>query len=850
MSKTTKKSNFIPKKVLEEVKKHHVQVQDAEKATIRKALKDAIPVAARQGGQLQKDLTPILAKAAEIAEISAKKGGEDLDKIIEEEIAKSNLQWESEDDKEIAGWFMGTRGENLSEVSEIILKALKGITENKALSFPDDPNYITANVKNTEAYKKGISSVKEQAGNLVNLLNQYSLPTQTLRYQAHMLWDITLPSLVGYFAALLQNQNNVTPQASPATTLLELLACNDIAQMIGFRIRPIGDETGTGIRAWGHISSGGSVANIESLWAAREVKFMPLGIKYALNEGEYLADIADTLLLPSGQKFKETTAWELLNLKREYVLGLAREIANLLGKSEAEVWTALTAGYSLNARGLTFFYIHHLQPEDIGMPALVVPSTKHYCLPKAAALLGMGQGQKLKEEELTDISKIKNEGLLNIFVDDEGKMKADLLQNVLDTCKANKKPVVMVVGVMGTTEEGAVDPLKAILDQRDKYRENASEPFDYSIHADAAWGGYFLTCLRKAFNMEEFPTEEATNGQARDLLFDKEGIWLRDSVYESMTHMRLCDSVTIDPHKMGYIPYPAGSLTYQDDRVINLLSFTGPYISTDSQGGINTRNIGMSGLEGSKPGAAPASVYLSHLVIRPHKQGYGKIINQSMLNSKLFYLYLLTMGNQYPDAPFEIVMFNEPVLSKREVELASKILWESDFHLEKLSKCKNEEQYKRSINSKVSFQEVQNFQEILKKIAGDQNLIDYFFIDKNNPTTEQTNKLNNQIFEMVDLKPGEKVEDDAIFVSKTTFDRDVYGNDFMNSLAGRLAMQNPESVDKIECLRSVIMDPWAIYTHGEDQHSNFFTNTFVPRLKEVVSEAIEQITEVEPEPVA
>jgi hypothetical protein len=101
------------------------------------------------------------------------------------------------DPKEIAGWFMGTRGENLSEVTEIISSVLTSLLKGRQELNPEDPYYITETVKSSAGYKKGMTSVIEQTDNLLSILNAYSLPTQSLRYQGHMLWDISLPSLVG-----------------------------------------------------------------------------------------------------------------------------------------------------------------------------------------------------------------------------------------------------------------------------------------------------------------------------------------------------------------------------------------------------------------------------------------------------------------------------------------------------------------------------------------------------------------------------------------------------------------------------------------------------------------------------
>ena len=84
-----------------------------------------------------------------------------------------------------------------------------------------------------------------------------SAPFSSMRYQGHMCWDQTLPGMVGYVAAMLYNQNNVALEASPITTVLEVEASRDLCRMLGYRQ--------TTPQAWGHLTCGGSTANIDML---------------------------------------------------------------------------------------------------------------------------------------------------------------------------------------------------------------------------------------------------------------------------------------------------------------------------------------------------------------------------------------------------------------------------------------------------------------------------------------------------------------------------------------------------------------------------------------------------------
>lgn len=59
--------------------------------------------------------------------------------------------------------------------------------------------------------------------------------------------------------------------------------------------------------------------------------------------------------------------------------------------------------------------------------------------------------------------------------------------------------------------------------------------------------------------------------------------------------IRQADSVTVDPHKAAYIPYPAGALCYKDGRMRYLVTWTAPVLS---RGQTSDTSIGVYGIEG------------------------------------------------------------------------------------------------------------------------------------------------------------------------------------------------------------------------------------------------------------
>ncbi|MBO1347740.1 MAG: hypothetical protein EBE86_010250 [Hormoscilla sp. GUM202] len=185
------------------------------------------------------------------------------------------LGGETETDRAVAAWFLGPRGENVDLFSELVSVALNDHVFWRRNFHPSDPSPITESMKREPGYLDAVDLLKTEFYNLLAELKK-SGPFASMRYQGHMTWDQTMPGMAGYFAAMLYNQNNVALEASPITTVLEVEASQDLCEMLGYR------ETTP--KPWGHLTCGGSTANIEALWAARNLKFYPLSLRQGLTE--------------------------------------------------------------------------------------------------------------------------------------------------------------------------------------------------------------------------------------------------------------------------------------------------------------------------------------------------------------------------------------------------------------------------------------------------------------------------------------------------------------------------------------------------------------------------------------
>src|SRR5690606_25455295 len=73
------------------------------------------------------------------------------------------------------------------------------------------------------------------------------------------------------------------------------------------------------------------------------------------------------------------------------------------------------------------------------------------------------------------------------------RLDADALRETLQRCEREQQPVLMTVAVLGTTEYGTIDPVDAVVTARD---EAGARGLGFSVHVDAAWGGYLATLFR------------------------------------------------------------------------------------------------------------------------------------------------------------------------------------------------------------------------------------------------------------------------------------------------------------------------------------------------------------------
>lgn len=225
----------------------------------------------------------------------------------------------------------------------------------------------------------------------------------------------------------------------------------------------------------------------------------------------------------------------------------------------------VTGGTEANMIALNAFKNREVVVAKSGIRREVIaPISVHCSFDKAARLLGL----KLTKVPLTDSFQVDIESVEHAIND----------------------RTLALVGIAGTTTLGVVDPI-------DKLSHIAIEN-DLPLHVDAAFGGFVLPFLTDlGYETPEFD-------------FKVPGV----------------STITIDPHKMGLAPIPAGGILFKDSDLQKTIEHRIPYLA-----GGETRQ---STLVGTRSGSSVIAVWalLRHL----GREGYREIVRRCMsLTDKL-----------------------------------------------------------------------------------------------------------------------------------------------------------------------------------------------------------------------
>lgn len=265
----------------------------------------------------------------------------------------------------------------------------------------------------------------------------------------------------------------------------------------------------------------------------------------------------------------------------------------------------VTGGTEANLMAIRAARNHARKYKGIVDGEIIIPDSAHFSFKKAADMLNL----RIVEAKLDDNYKIDVESLREAISD----------------------KTVAIVAIAGTTELGLIDPIEEI--------SKIAHENNIYFHVDAAFGGFSIPFLKRiGYDLPVFD-------------FSLEGV---------------C-SITVDPHKMGLAPIPAGGIIFRCEEYLDVMAVDSPYLTVKTQ----------STIVGTRLGASSAATYA--IMKYFGKEGYSKIAKELMDNTAFFAEGLKEIGYEIVCEPeLNIVAFNHPdmdanVLAQKLEELNWKV---------------------------------------------------------------------------------------------------------------------------------------------------------------------------------
>ena len=247
----------------------------------------------------------------------------------------------------------------------------------------------------------------------------------------------------------------------------------------------------------------------------------------------------------------------------------------------------VTGGTEANLMAIRAARNHARKYKGIVDGEIIIPASAHFSFKKAADMLNLN--------------------IVEAALDDNYKIDVDSVRNLISD------KTVAIVAIAGTTELGLIDPIEEI----------SKIAFENNIyfHVDAAFGGFSIPFLRNlGYDLPVFD-------------FSLPGV---------------C-SITVDPHKMGLAPIPAGGILFRKEEYLQVMAVDSPYLTVKTQ----------STIVGTRLGASSAATYAVMKYFG--KEGYSKLANEMMENTKFLKEGLEELGYDLVCEPeLNIVAFNHP----------------------------------------------------------------------------------------------------------------------------------------------------------------------------------------------
>lgn len=331
-----------------------------------------------------------------------------------------------------------------------------------------------------------------------------------------------------------------------------------------------------------------------------------------LHSPALLESIAAELIIAAFNQSMDS--WDQAPVATEVELEVIQKLCSLYGYDEKSDGVFTSGGSQSNISALLFardWYCKnklgydvkkHGLPENYRKLRIYTSEISHFSMEKGAHLLGLGY-----------------DAVVKVPVDDKQKMDACALEKLIGQDLENGNLPFCVVATIGTTDYGSIDPMSEI--------SSVCQKYGLWLHADAAYGSAVILSSKYAQRVAGF---------------------------------NLCDSITVDFHKMFLLPISCSAVLLKDAFNFEALELHADYLNREEDEEDGYTNLVGKSLQTTRRFDA-LKVWVSFKM--RGKDGWGEIIDTCMENAAYLYSRLRN------DAEFETV--TEPEISSVVFRIAS-----------------------------------------------------------------------------------------------------------------------------------------------------------------------------------
>ncbi len=281
-------------------------------------------------------------------------------------------------------------------------------------------------------------------------------------------------------------------------------------------------------------------------------------------------------------------SWDQSPVATEIEVETINELCKLYGYDSLADGVFTSGGSQSNQTAIILardWFCNEVLNHDVkkfGLPAnfsklkMYTSEISHFSMEKSAHILGMGY-----------------ESVVKVPVDSKKKMDISALKDLIQKDKEAGNIPYLIVGTVGTTDFGSIDDLTEL--------SKIAAQNNMWLHADAAYGS---------------------------------GVILSDKYKNRVAGFELCDSITVDFHKMFLMPISCSAVLVKDAKDFEALTIHADYLNRTEDEEDGYTNLVDKSLQTTRRFDA-LKVWTSFQV--RGKDGWAKLINTSMENAQYLY---------------------------------------------------------------------------------------------------------------------------------------------------------------------------------------------------------------------